>query len=78
SLLGIHQINNAAVGIGVKITGLNDAVSGKAEQLYPNNPYSVYTDYESATTADGWIDINAFDVTHPGVVHILDLVGQLV
>ncbi|WP_236942246.1 MULTISPECIES: fimbrial protein [unclassified Escherichia] len=77
-LLGNQQTNNAAGGIGVKITGLNDSVTGKAEQLYPNNPYSVYTEYESATNSDGWIDVNAIDVTHPGVEHILDFEAQLV
>ncbi|MBY7378610.1 fimbrial protein [Escherichia marmotae] len=77
-LLGNQQTNNAAGGIGVKITGLNDSVTGKAEQLYPNNTYSFYTEYESATNSDGWADINAIDVTHPGVEHTLDFEAQLV
>ncbi|WP_061090666.1 fimbrial protein [Escherichia marmotae] len=77
-LLGNQQTNNAAGGIGVKITGLNDAVTGQAEHIYPNNRYSFYTEYESATNSDGWIDVNAIDVTHPGVEHILDFEAQLV
>lgn len=77
-LLGNQQTNNAAGGIGVKISGLNDSVTGQAEQLYPNNPYSFYTEYESATNSDGWADINASDVTHPGVEHTLNFEAQLV
>lgn len=77
-LLGNQQTNNAAGGIGVKITGLNDAATGKAEQLYPNNQYSVYTEYESATNPDGWIDVLTTDVTHHGVEHTLNFEAQLV
>lgn len=77
-ILGNQQTYNAAGGIGVKITGLNDALTGQAEQLYPNNKLSFYTEYESATNPDGWIDVNAIDVTHPGVEHILDFEAQLV
>lgn len=77
-LLGNQQTNNAAGGIGVKISGLNDSLTGQAEQLYPNNPYSVYTEYESATNPDGWVDVNAIDVTHPGVEHTLNFEAQLV
>lgn len=77
-LLGNQQTNNAAGGIGVKITGLNDSVTGQAEHIYPNNRYSFYTEHESATNPDGWIDVNAIDVTHPGVEHTLNFEAQLV
>ncbi|MEG0098493.1 MAG: fimbrial protein [Citrobacter sp.] len=77
-LLGNQQTYNAAGGIGVKITGLNDSETGQAEQLYPNNSYSFYTEHESATNSDGWADINAIDVTHPGVEHTLNFEAQLV
>ncbi|MEG1249104.1 MAG: hypothetical protein RSE37_10510 [Citrobacter sp.] len=77
-ILGNQQTNNAAGGIGVKITGLNDSATGQAEQLYPNNSYSFYTEHESATNSDGWADVNAIDVTHPGVEHTLNFEAQLV
>lgn len=77
-ILGNQQTYNAAGGIGVKITGLNDALTGQAEQIYPNNKLSFYTEYEAATLPDGWADINAIDVTHPGVEHTLNFEAQLV
>ncbi|MEG0801722.1 MAG: hypothetical protein RR143_01390, partial [Citrobacter sp.] len=52
--------------------------TGQAEQLYPNNSYSFYTEHESATNSDGWADVNAIDVTHPGVEHTLNFEAQLV